>query len=180
VFWHATECNTNKSNIINVSVFRTLGGGLGLWFPFYHPKSTTVRRAPALTLYQRVFLSLSPHTCTLCPMLSLNPCVVGLVPPCTCWRKDTITQLRASHTCVTWSAKSLSLYIKFCELGLEVTLNHRSTVDPLLCPSLHSRIHKWITVPPMDLFTKVQFDIQCVSLPRKSCGCLQTTLMVVY
>jgi len=81
----------------------------GLWVGVLDPssqftilRSTIVRRAPALTLYERVFLSLSPHTCTLCPMFSLDPCVVGLAPSCTCWRKDKITQLCASHTCVTW------------------------------------------------------------------------------
>jgi len=58
------ECNTNKRNTMNVSVFQTLWGGLGLWFPVYHPESTIVRRAPALELYKRVFLSLSPQTCT--------------------------------------------------------------------------------------------------------------------
>jgi len=79
--------------------------GLGLWFPVYHPESTIVRRAPALTLCERVFLSPSPHTCTLCPMFPLDPSVVGLASPCTCWRKDTITRLCAWHTCVTWSAK---------------------------------------------------------------------------
>ena len=37
---------------------------------------TIVRRAPALTLYKRVFLSLSPHTCTcaLCSPRSLCCC----------------------------------------------------------------------------------------------------------
>jgi len=40
--------------------------------------------------------------------LTLDPSVVGLIPPCTCWRKDTITRLCTSHTCVTWSAKRLS------------------------------------------------------------------------
>ena len=30
VFRHVTECNTNKLNTLNVSVFQTLGGGLGL------------------------------------------------------------------------------------------------------------------------------------------------------
>ena len=59
---------------------------------------TIVRQAPALTLYKRVLLSPSPHTCTLCPMFSLDLSVVGLEPPCTCWRKDTITRLCASHT----------------------------------------------------------------------------------
>ena len=50
----------------------------------YYPESTIVQQAPALTLYLGLFLSLSPHTCTLCPMFSLDPSVVGLVPPCTC------------------------------------------------------------------------------------------------
>ena len=53
-----------------MSVFRTLGGDK---FLVYHPESTIVRRAPALTLYKRVFLSLSPHTCTLCPMFNVLP-----------------------------------------------------------------------------------------------------------
>ena len=109
-----------------MSVFRTLGGGLGLWFPVYHPESNIARWALALTLYKHVFLSLSPHMCTLCPMFSLNPFVAGLVPPCACWRKDTITRLRALHTCITWWAKSL--YIKLFELGVEVVFNHRSAV----------------------------------------------------
>ena len=145
VFRHVTECNTNKWNTINVSVFQTLGGGRGLRFPVYLLESTIVWRAPALTLYQQVFLSLSsrksnienthlhgfdlnrpsskgtkllfyvmkatinqsPHTCTLCPMFSLDPSVVGLVPPCTCWRKETITWLCTSHTCVTRDMKRL-------------------------------------------------------------------------
>jgi len=42
-------------------------------------------------------------------MFSLDPSVVGLANPCTCWRKDTITRLCASHTCVTRSTKSLSV-----------------------------------------------------------------------
>jgi len=66
-------------------------GGLRLRIPFYHPESTIVRRAPALTLYESVFLSLPPYTCTLCLMFYLDPSVVGLTPPCTCWRKNTIT-----------------------------------------------------------------------------------------
>ena len=124
-----------------MSVFRTLGGGLGLWFWVYHPESTIVRRAPgpALTLYERVFLSLSLYTCTLCLMFSLDPSVVGLTPPCTCWRKDTITRLCASHTCVTeardqWRAcRSFLLvilprYIKRFELRVEVAFNIRSAV----------------------------------------------------
>ena len=59
-----------------------------LRFPGYHPESTIIRRAPALRLYERVFLSLSPHTCTLRPIFSLDPSVVDHAPPCTCWRKD--------------------------------------------------------------------------------------------
>ena len=44
-----------------------------------HHRSTV----PSFVAYKRVFLSLSPHTCTLCPIFSLDPSVVGLVPPCT-------------------------------------------------------------------------------------------------
>ena len=85
-FWHVIEYNTNQWNTSNVSVFRTPGGScqrLGLWFPVYHPKFTIVRQAPALTLYERVFFCTSPHMCTLCPMFSLDPSVVGLANPCT-------------------------------------------------------------------------------------------------
>ena len=35
-------------------------------------------------------------------------------------------------------------------------------------------ILEWIVVPPVDLFTKVQFKSQRVSLPRNSHACLQT------
>ena len=70
-----------------------LWGGLGLWFQVYHPESTIIRRGPALTLCECVFLSTFPYTCTLCPMFSLDPSVVGLANPWTCWRKDTITRL---------------------------------------------------------------------------------------
>ena len=93
-----------------------------------------VRRAPALTLYERVFLSLSHHACTLYSMLSLDPSVVGLAPPCTCWKKDTITRFCASHTCVTWSAKSLSFFPS-CILEssfLSLVYKSLSTTDPRL------------------------------------------------
>ena len=75
-------------------------GGLGL-FPAYHPESTIVRRAPALTLCEHVFLLASPYTCALCPMFFRDFSVVGLANPCTCWRKDTITQSCASDSYVT-------------------------------------------------------------------------------
>ena len=54
-----------------------------------------------LFLFLRVFWS---HTCTLCPMFSLDPSVVGFVPPSTCWRRDTIARLCAWHACVAWLA----------------------------------------------------------------------------
>jgi len=64
----------------------------------------------------------------LCPMFSIDPSVVGLANPWTCWRKDTITRWCTSHTCVTWSAKSLSFVpsceIKLFELGVEVVFNN--------------------------------------------------------
>jgi len=106
-------------------------GVLGLWFPVYHFESTIVRQAPTLTLYDRVFLSPLPHTCTLCPMFSLDPFVVGLANPCICWRKDTITQSCTSHICVTWSAKTLSFFpscISNFLLGVEVAFINWSAV----------------------------------------------------
>ena len=72
---------------INVPVFRTLGVSwmtLGLWFLIYHPESAIVRRAPALTLCERVFLLTSTYTCTLCPLFCLDPSDVGFASPCTC------------------------------------------------------------------------------------------------
>ena len=95
--------NTLQSTIrihktsISVSVFRTLGGSwivfpsLPSWF-HYHSI------APALTLCERVFFLTSPYTCMLCPIFSVNPSVVGIASPCTCWRKDRITWSCASHT----------------------------------------------------------------------------------
>jgi len=85
-------------------------GGLGVWFPVYHAESTIVRCSPALTLCEHVFLSTSPYTWTLCPMFSLDPFVVCLANTCTCWRQYRITRSCASHTCVTWSAKSLFFF----------------------------------------------------------------------
>jgi len=74
----------------------------------------------------------TPHTCTLCPVFSLDPSVVGLVPPCTCWRKDTITRLCTSHTCVTWSAKRL-FFFPFCISSfLSLVYKSLSTTDPRL------------------------------------------------
>ena len=94
-----------------MSVSRSLGGGLGLRFPVYHPESTIVRRVPALTFYKRVFLSLSPHTCTFCLMFSLDPSVVGLAPPCTCWRQDTITCMYIYNEIYTYTSSCICLHI---------------------------------------------------------------------
>jgi len=60
-------------------------------------------------LCERVFFFTSPYTCTLCPMFSLDPSLVGLASTCTCWW-NIITRLCAPHTCVTWSAKILSFF----------------------------------------------------------------------
>jgi len=102
-----------------------------------------VRRTPALTLYERVFLSLSPHTCTLCPMFSLDPSVVSLAYPCTCWRMDTNTRLCASHTCVAWSVKSLSFFPSCTSSFLSLMQKSLSTTDSrlptikLICSNCH-------------------------------------------
>jgi len=50
------------------------GGGLGLWFSVYHPESIIVQRAPALTLYERVFhstLHTHAHCARYSPSISL-------------------------------------------------------------------------------------------------------------
>ena len=77
--------STSLLRLIRAISLVCLERGLGLRFPVYHPEPTIDRRAPALTLYARVFFSLSPHTCTLCPMFSFDPSVVGLVPLCPEW-----------------------------------------------------------------------------------------------
>jgi len=84
----------------------------GLWFPVYHPDSTIVRWPQ---LWRSVSVCSSFHhlaRSTLCRMLSLDPFVIDLASPspCTCWRKDRVARSCASHSCVTWSAKSLSIF----------------------------------------------------------------------
>ena len=67
-------------------------------------------------------------------MFSLDPSVVGLVSPCTCWRKDTITRLCASCHVIGEELvffpflyiKLFELDIMLFELGVEVALNHGS------------------------------------------------------
>jgi len=111
-----------------------LKGGLGLWFPLYHPESTIARRALALTLCEHVRLSTPPYTCTLCLLFSLNPSVIGLANSCTCWRKDTITRSCVLAYLCHMIAEDSSfvflsfLYIKLYELGVEVEINNRSAV----------------------------------------------------
>ena len=105
-----------------------LWGGLGLWFPVYHP---IVRRAPALTLCERVFLFTSPYTCILCRMFSLDPSVDALASLCTCWWKDRIIRSCASHTCVAWSVKRVSFFPLVHQAFLSL-VKSLSTTDPLL------------------------------------------------
>jgi len=65
--------------------------------------------------------------------------------PRTCWRKDTITRLCASHTCVTWSAKSLSFFPSCTSSFLSLVLKSLSTTDlrlpitKLICSNSYSR-----------------------------------------
>jgi len=64
-------------------------------------------------------------------------------PPCICWRKDTITRLCTSHTCVTWPAKSLSIFISCTSSFLSLVWKSLSTTDPrlpttkLMCSDSH-------------------------------------------
>jgi len=131
-----------------VFVFRTLGGGLGLWFPVYHPESTIVRRPPALTLNKCVFLSLSPHT----PPVRIAPYVL---PPSLCgWPCTSLHLLEEGHdnTIVRFAylchmvGEELVifsfLYIKLFELGVEVAFNIEQTntrlpTTNLNCPDFH-------------------------------------------
>jgi len=74
---------------------------------------------------------MSPYTCTLCLMFSLDPSVVGLASNCKCWRRNRINRSCAPYTCVTWSAKPefvfpSFLYIKIFELTVQVAFNNRS------------------------------------------------------
>jgi len=82
--------------------------------------------ARALTLCERVLLFISSYTCTLCPVFSLFPFLVGCPSSCTCRRKDRMTRSCTLHTCVTWSANSSShsfflfWYIKLYERCVEI------------------------------------------------------------
>ena len=87
------------------------------------------------SLYKRVFLSRNPHTCTLYPMFSLDPSVVGLAPACTCWTPGR-TQSREGHNhpivCFAYLCHKIgeefvffsSLYIKLFELSVELAFNN--------------------------------------------------------
>jgi len=125
-----TGYNTNKWNTINMSVFLTLGGFWNLvpispsWFYY---RSMALR----LTLCACVFLLTvtSQYSCTvtLCLMFFLDLSVFGLANPCTCWGKDRITRLCASHTLVVWCANSLFFFpsqahtfVSFSFLGLYI------------------------------------------------------------
>ena len=63
-------------------------------------------------------------------MFSLHPSVFGLASPCMCWWKDRITWLCALHTCVTWSAKSLSFFPSCTSSFLSLVSKSISTTHP--------------------------------------------------
>ena len=77
--------------------------------------------------FTSVCSSLSPHTCTLCPMFSLNTSVVGLVPPCTCWRKDTVARLCASYLC-HMIGEELVFFLRVLK-DLRWCIRHHSSVE---------------------------------------------------
>jgi len=96
----------------------------------------------AVCLCECVFLLTSPYACTLCLMLFLGPFVFGLAGPCTCWRKDRITRSCASHTCVTWLAKSLSFFPSCTSNFLSLLYKSFSTTDPWL-PTTTCKLICW-------------------------------------
>jgi len=63
--------------------------------------------------------------------------------PRTCWKRDTITRLCASHACVTWSAKSLSFFPSCTSSFLSSVQKSPLTTDPrlpttkLVCSNSH-------------------------------------------
>ena len=131
VFRHVTE-TIRISKIELMCPSSGHWGGLGLWFPVYHPESTIIRRAPALTLYEHVFLSPSPHTCTLCPTFSLDPSVW----PC---KPLHLLEEGQNHpiVCFAYPCHMIGeefvffsfLYIKLFELGVEFAFNNQSAVS---------------------------------------------------
>jgi len=90
-----------------------------------HYRSTGARFA-----FQLVFLLTSPYTCTLCPMFSLDPSVVGLVNPLH------LLDHGQNHpiVCFAYLCRMIGgefvflslLYIKLFKLGVEVAFNKRS------------------------------------------------------
>jgi len=109
------------------------GGGLGLWFPIYHPESTIVRRAPSFDALQAcVPLSISSHVHIVPNVLPRSLC--GW--PCTSLHllKEGKNHpiVRFAYLCNMIGEELVFfsfLYIKrLFELGVEVALNHRSAV----------------------------------------------------
>jgi len=96
-----------------------------------------------------VFLFTSPLTCTSCPMFSFDLSVFGLGSLCTYGKKDRITRSWASHTCVTWSAKSLfsfpschgtsdvRLFKLGAEVDLEIAADPRVPTTKLVCSNTY-------------------------------------------
>jgi len=112
---------------------RLWGGVLDCDSQFTHPESTIVRRTPALTLYKRVFLPLSPHTCILCPIFPPGRSLCGRP-------RSSLHLLEEGHNHLIVHFAYLChmigeefvffsfLYFKLFELVVEVTFNNRSAV----------------------------------------------------
>ena len=98
------------------------------------PESTIVRRGPAFTLYERVFLSLSPHTCTLCPVFfdpSIPLWLASYLLAPAGGRTHLSPIARFAYLCRMIGEETVLfffLYIKLLERGVEVALNNRFAV----------------------------------------------------
>ena len=106
------ECNI-KSKIQYMCPSSKLWNCLGLLLPVYH-LDLPLLGGPSFDTMCSVNVRSSAHpglcTCTLWPMLFLDPSVFGYASLCICCRKDRITRSCTWHTCITWSAKSLSCF----------------------------------------------------------------------
>ena len=86
----------------------------------------------ALTLCERVLLFTPPYTGTFCPMLFLDPSLVGLASPCTCRGRTESPDRALVYLCHMISAKFVFLfflYVNCFKLGVEIAFNSRSAAN---------------------------------------------------
>jgi len=145
-----------------VSVFRTLGGSWSVVpsLPSWVYYRSTGPSFDALWACVPLSIDISLHVHIVPNVFSLDPSVVSLASPCTCWWKDRITLSCSSHMYLLVERQNhpivrfaylchmigvefvfLSfLYIKLFELGVEVafrTTDPRIPTTKLVCSNFH-------------------------------------------